>query len=258
MKINYIILSVLFVFSGVLRANSFNLPVPVGTIKGAHVDYEDSDTVRIVVGYGECSGYYWEVTSVAMLDITVTPGADDAVYFYIDHSASSYPSPSFYDSLTEPVWSDSAQGWYDGEDRCVGAILYENATSSLKHTRRIGDVYYFASQIVLDDNVNPDGTYNATTKDVDDYAPVMTYAVEVEMYGQDGGDKMAARAHAVANPYSIAGISGYHKGQATGWLYTGSGDRSIEIIGENDDENVMKCRMRGYRFERDAENDLEE
>ena len=52
-----------FVITFSAAANSFTLPVPIGTIQRSYVQYKDADTVTVSSGFGECSGYYWEITA---------------------------------------------------------------------------------------------------------------------------------------------------------------------------------------------------
>ena len=65
------ILVALFVMAFSVRANSFTLPVPIGTIERSYVQYKDNDTVTVSSGFGECNGFYWEIAIPEDVDVTV-------------------------------------------------------------------------------------------------------------------------------------------------------------------------------------------
>jgi hypothetical protein len=97
----------------------------------AFVDYVDSDTIEIHTGFGECNGHYWEITSPIEHDMTGLTTTEDFHYIYIDDANSIYPEPRIIDRTTEPTWSDSKMGWYNGDDRCIGAVLSNDGSASL-------------------------------------------------------------------------------------------------------------------------------
>ena len=112
-----------------------------GTIKGLNVTYNDGDTVTITSGYCEANGEYWELTSPTDHDMTSLASAEDFHYIYVDTSdTSNYPTPAIIDSTDEPAWSDAKQGWYYGDDRCIGVVYSEGGSASIKEYRIYGDV----------------------------------------------------------------------------------------------------------------------
>jgi hypothetical protein len=62
-------------------------------------------------------------------------GASELHYIYIDDSAvvtsgsALLTATEFINTTTAPAWSNSKVGWYNGNDRCIGAILTEAAST---------------------------------------------------------------------------------------------------------------------------------
>ncbi len=112
----------------------FFCPVPKGTIHRAYVDYENDTHVIITSGYGECNGEYWEILSDTIYELQNIPYGEGFVYIYIDDSESAYPIVSLTDTdgtSTTPTWSDSKQGWYNGDDRCIGVVWSPSGSTTV-------------------------------------------------------------------------------------------------------------------------------
>lgn len=80
-------------------------------------------------------------------------GASDWSYLYIDDSAVQtaathvLTASEFIDSTTEPAWSDTKHGWYNGNDRCIFAVLTSGASAILEFFHDGGDLVVLADQI---------------------------------------------------------------------------------------------------------------
>ena len=61
-------------------------------------------------------------------------GADEIHYLYVDDSAvvssgsSLLTASEFINDTTEPAWNNAKVGWYNGNDRCIGAVLTSGAS----------------------------------------------------------------------------------------------------------------------------------
>ena len=74
-------------------------------------------------------------------------GADQVHYIYIDDSAvvasasRLLTAAEFLNSTTAPSWSHSKVGWYNGSDRCIGAVL-TNSSNAVINFSVHGKNYY--------------------------------------------------------------------------------------------------------------------
>ena len=74
-------------------------------------------------------------------------GANQVHYLYIDDSAvvasgsTLLTASEFINSTTAPAYSHSKVGWYNGNDRCIGAIL-TNASNQIRSFSLYGGFYY--------------------------------------------------------------------------------------------------------------------
>jgi len=101
----------------------------------AHIDmFKD-----LILGYIQCSLTEWDTGTVPQLaagskvelngsyyyagsnqSISGTPSSDYINYIYLDATAYTLSW-----STTPPTWSDAKQGWYNGNDRCLGGCGYD-------------------------------------------------------------------------------------------------------------------------------------
>jgi hypothetical protein len=183
----------LFLLAAVVTAASafeFNRQ-PAGLIKGARQSYVSGTAIKIGVGYGEIMGSYWEITPTDPLVTTgftltgLTATASGVVhYLYIDRTNSSLPNVSLRNSTTAPVWSDDFMGWYDGVDRCIGA-LWVLANGNISDFYCPDDSTYEIPSIVFIQSGGVPASYSAgiwTSFDVSPYTPAnvskLRFAVE--------------------------------------------------------------------------------
>ena len=90
--------------------------------------------------------------------------ASDWHYLYIDDSALSgdiLTAARLINSITEPTWSDTKLGWYNGNDRCIAAFR-TNSSSQLKEFWHIGDfIRWDIAETVY--NANPSTGWSTAT-----------------------------------------------------------------------------------------------
>jgi hypothetical protein len=227
--------------------------LPRGMIHHAYVTYSDSNTVTIKPGYGECAGEYWEVTSNTNYDLTGLAAGEDFHYIYIDDSASSYPTPTFTDSNTEPTWSDTYLGWYNGFDRCIGVVWSPSSGATIQQfSSNSSDKYWMTSAHLKTPltGATPDGTWK--TLEATAYSPVNAIAISVEVTGSDSdgpvGIGIAAYESVNAALYED---SSYSWASTAGWLDLERGaSRDLKWWGRNNDDSNFEVNIRGYQIER--------
>ena len=87
---------------------------PRSYITGFELSYSGTTSITIKPGEGICNNNYFRITADTSHSLTSLASGQDFHYVYVDHSASSYPTPTIIDSTTEPSFSDTLQGWYNG------------------------------------------------------------------------------------------------------------------------------------------------
>jgi hypothetical protein len=131
--------------------------------------FEHSTTTAIKISAGT---YYHCGTTEQLLywdsELTFTfanLGASDWSYLYLDDSAIVTAATNLIavgqmiDSITEPAWSHSKHGWYNGEDLCVGAVLTSGASEILEFFHDGGDLVIYATDIEELAGTDIDDTY---------------------------------------------------------------------------------------------------
>ena len=108
--------------------------LPKGYLQRSHFIYNSANSIKLTAAVYEVNGSQAEWNSELSYTFS-TLADDDWSYLYIDESTISAGTPltadNFYDSTTEPVWSDSKHGWYNGSDRSIFAVLANGGPSIL-------------------------------------------------------------------------------------------------------------------------------
>ena len=211
---------ILTVLSILLLATTAAFAVNKAAIWGAYVKYKSSTDIYVTVGSGRCNGTEWEVSSETAVDLTsVLPAGEDFVYIYIDHSASSYPTPVIIGSTTEPVFSDTKIGWYNGDDRCIG-VVWVNQSGIIPEFSNNSALKYVVLgseriKLVLD-NGNPSSAWQ--TLEATDYSPVNTIGIHAITTNTDATSQVSV----YVAPYETINMTirdiSYGMASASGWL----------------------------------------
>jgi len=78
-------------------------------------------------------------------------GASEWHYLYIDDSAlagATITAARLLNSTTAPTWNASEVGWYNGNDKCIGAF-YSNASSQLDQFFQVRDQIMWDAQVTV-------------------------------------------------------------------------------------------------------------
>ncbi len=133
---------------------------PLGGKTGGDLEVSAAGSdVTIKPGYREVGGqwYHWNSALSFTIgsggsnpDSEAAPSSADLVYIYIDASklpsdpATELTAANFISKQTEPVWSDSKHGWYDGDDRCIGALKHDG--TNLIRQVKSGRYHYYSNR----------------------------------------------------------------------------------------------------------------
>jgi hypothetical protein len=154
------------------RVQIGNLPDPSsalvtamkGYFKRSKFTYKDANEIYIGAGSYHHDGtteqvVYW----TSQLTKTVSATGADWDYLYIDDSAivsagtNLLTASELIFSTTEPAWSESKGGWYNGADRCIGAF-YCTGSATLAEFFHQGDYIVWADSYAVY-NANIDTTW---------------------------------------------------------------------------------------------------
>lgn len=247
-------------WSGGLPDDNYIVSVIKGMIHNANLIYSDTDTITIGTGYGECNGNFWEITANTNYDLTSLAAGEDLHYIYIDDSASSYPTPTFTDNTTEPVWSDSLQGWYNGNDRCIGQIYSPPSSATISHFTNVGTEIHFVeiTNAQMASSMNPNGAWQ-TPDDHDGsffFGPMVSHAkIYASCSDAAAPTSVAVTSVEVGNIQSNIAVGAsirtgsYQDANVVGLVPLGA-SKNIYIAAPDDDDNTLNCWVQGWNIER--------
>ncbi len=234
-------------------ANSY-VGVMKGLIKGVVVKYDSDTSVKITTGYGECNGHYFEITGEITHTLTSLGIGEDFHYIYIDDANSEYPDVSIIDSIDEPSWSDERQGWYYGDDRCIGVVWSPDGSSTIMNFQNnLHQKYVIVNNYLKQvlNNGTPDGTWKFL--ETTDYIPVNAIAVFVHAMNTAPSGKVQVNVARYENiSYEILAQSSWlTASQCRGWIELERGDsRDLKWHGDSGDSSNFDVYIYGYQIER--------
>jgi hypothetical protein len=150
-------------------------------------------------------------------------------------------------------------GWYYGDDRCIGAVFWDDASGNdeilddeldvIKEVTRVGDEYFYPGAIKIQNNGSTTGSYIYTDIDTADLTPVFTSAIRASAINTTVNTAIQVLV-ADGNENTGVGGWGYCKKQSIGWVSTNSNNRSVKFLGESDDNDTLNVWFCGYRINR--------
>jgi len=232
----------------------------LGYINGFVLSASTSTTITIGPGSVHCKDKFFQMLS-STVDTISNYSNLNITYLYIDYSASTDSNIVFIDSTTAPTWSDAYLGWYNGDDRCYGALFCDSASTFMRFfsNGQNNDVSYLFGIVVLNLSTNMDP--NAAWQAPDDYAtssvlPVNATAIYISLRNADSATGLSVYAtnkesalNGVPGAGSQISCWGYHQVCVSQWITLGP-SRDIVIAGADDDDNTLNCQYVGFRIRR--------
>jgi hypothetical protein len=234
----------------------------VGHIDGYVVSYNTTTAVTITAGSVEANGAYYTLASDASHSMTSLAAGFDHHYIYIDDDASTAPTAVIIDATTEPAWSDSKRGWYNGDDRCIGSVVSPAAAATILYFDSYGRVnsvqYFYGTDLfpACATNLNPSGAWQTpNTNESSVLCPVNSKLLHGTAYFQDVGGSCrfyaASNEKATVNAVGNSDVTLYAEVLARRSFTVSLGaSRNIKITGENDDDNVLGVVVQGFLTDR--------
>lgn len=248
-----------------LTVNGLSHVATPGFIMGLDLSYSGNVTVTVSAGYAQCKDKLF-ILHNSVVD-TISNFSNGAyTYQYIDYSASTIDNMVIIDATTAPAWSDQYQGYYNGDDRCIGAYYCISAsTIEMFNARPFSSANMIAiklgSRIVLASIMDPTGSWQVPD-DAEASTKTPVNAKWGIFEGQCGDTDSSFRfvlATASKAMYDTAIATGYdaviygsNQGNSSqnNIFVPLDGSRNVRIGGDNDDDNVLSLKLNGYVFQR--------
>jgi hypothetical protein len=234
----------------------------VGGIDGYVVKYNTTTAVTVAAGSCEANGKRYTLAADASHSMTSLAAGFDHHYIYIDDDASTAPTAVIIDATTEPAWSDSKRGWYNGNDRCIGSVVSPAAAATILYfnaSESGNNVEYFYGTDLLPacaTSLNPSGAWQTpNTNESSVLCPVNSKLLHGTVYFQDTGSSCrfyaASSEMAAVNAVGNSDVTFYAEVLARRSFTVSLGaSRNIKITGENDDDNVLGVVVQGFLTDR--------
>lgn len=235
----------------------------LGSSDGFIVRYNTTTSVKITSGSIEANTKSYTLASDTTHTFTSLASAFDFHYVYIDDSASTAPIPVFIDSITEPTFSDSKRGWYNGDDRLIGVVhspagsaIISYFSTDILSQKNIRNIVGRSALPVVASNMNPAGAWQVpNTNDGDIVTPVNATSLQLSMNNTDLGSTVALYATSKEQGDVNAGVTnGSFESNLsetstimTDWIALGA-TRKIYVTGLNDDDNFLTAWAFGYGY----------
>lgn len=230
-----------------------------GYADGFMAKYNDSTHVDIAAGIYETGGKIITLAADANYLLTSIPLGFDWIYIYLDKSASTSTSPSFYNGTDEPVFSPAKRGWYhptNTEDRLVSPV----ATSTIKYfdtvkKRNLIRQIYGSTFPAMSANLIPDTAWDSPSLiDGDVITPVNAKEMAFRMVNSGGTLQLFAASKEYGDQHPALADAAFWTQQQgfcrlQDWLML-SNSRKIYLAGVFGDNNFLNITCQGVGFER--------
>lgn len=227
---------------GTTTASAFKVNAitsPAMWIERAKFQYKDADEIYINPGAYHHNGtvaqvVYW--SSQLTSDIG-SPDASDWYYLYLDDSAivtagtNLLTATEFVWSNTEPTYTVAKHGWYNGEDRCIFAVLTDGSSNILEFFHDGGDLVFFADDTISDQNGAVTATF--TDNDVTLTAPKFSTKIHIS-YGLTAVNETSVRWRTNGQTAS----TGHYFAKA---ITEGSNYGTLDVISDSSQVIEVKC-----------------
>jgi hypothetical protein len=226
-------------------------------INGFELSYTSTTSVQISAGTLAVGDY---VLSFDLSESTISV-FDDGGYTYLYVDGDTPKTPTMYWSTTEPSKADDGT-FYNGNDRCIGALYCDSASTIMEFTSVGDNIMMFNTTLVLGSSINPDGSWQVPTTSSSSKLPInaigalfslaasrVNAAVSLYLGSYDAcyGDSLPNGTAL----YQRAGSSttGTHYGGLGGYVDLGE-TRNVVFAVTDQADNTVTLLMFGYKIQR--------
>jgi hypothetical protein len=237
----------------------------LGGVDGFVVKYSTTTAVAVTSGFIECNGVIYQLTADTTHTMTSLAAGFDIHYIYIDASASSEPNAVIIDSTTDPTYSPTKRGWYNGNDRCIGlcysvsgaaTILAFGITVLNDKNIRLYLSFPDDTNLRIAENMNPNGGWQTpNTRESSTILPTNANEIYLWMGNTDAGStgEIAAIQAELATSggpsrgHFYSGFNVLLTRQA--WVPLGA-SRNVRLAGADNDDNGLGSVVNGCGYSR--------
>jgi len=250
--------------NGVIDYHAANSHANRGFIKGMFPNWVSTTQLSVTNGEGYVSNIYFRSAAPITHNITVAANTN-VVYLYVDYSASTFPTTVVLTNTTAaPTYSGALQGWYNGMDRCIGAVVTTNNGAGstggiIPFARTVGGEYRWlgSNKRSLVTGGSPTGEWIYGT-DWSALLPANCSHLYVNIDAEEDTDNDAAigalTTKEIDDAVGTVGDSptghllltaAEFEANTSGWMPVGP-SRRVSWWGENDDKNDFDASIGGY------------
>jgi hypothetical protein len=148
-------------------------------------------------------------------------GASEMHYIYIDDSAvvtagtALLTASEFVNTTTAPTWSNAKSGWYNGSDRCIGAILTDAASEIVDFFVRSDGFYAYTPTTSITEFASAAAPTTTTDLDLSSSMPKFSTKALLFIYPATAG---------TAYSFAIKGADNYST------FYTCSHNNALDVV----------------------------
>jgi hypothetical protein len=230
-----------------------------GMIHGLVVKWNNTTSVKITAGLMEINGKHLVLAADTTHSLTGLTAPFQFHYIYVNYATSTYPStPVFFNNNFTPSWSASKQGWYDVNNRCIGALAISGSVIQFFEAIAISDhlIRNSIDHYNIASGMNPSGAWqtpNVSESSV--YVPINAVEISVNLEclhtanvvsASFSSSEAAAIKTSIYDPYTKA--RGYNNINYADWGPLGA-SRNIKIGGESSD-TFLSAWVNGYGYSR--------
>lgn len=186
--------------------------------------------------------------------------ASDWFYLYIDDSAvvtlgaALLTDAEFVAVTTAPTWSNAKHGFYNGNDRCVGAFLTNASSQIIEFFHDGGELFHYADMVIIGSMSNTSWT------DLDLSSNVPAFSTKAQATFYVYGDTVGGEGDGYWRTNGQTGTTGHWVGvgrAVSTYLYKSI--NTTQVITDSsqviewkvsDNDATIQCRLSGYYFPR--------
>lgn len=222
------------------------IPLYTGFKRGFNLSFVSTSVINISIGTWDHFGTTHQIVyTTTSLNYNPVLSSDGINYIYLDDSAIAAAGTNLINatmitnSTTAPTWSNTRCGWYNGLDRCIGAILI--SSGAVTEFRIFSNDYYvYKAANVLYTSANSPTT--ATSLDLSGYIPAFSTRCRIAVQHATDGDQVSflpATGWAAKCQITIADTGEYHDGDLC--LDT---DQTVLWLTDTDSQTIIA--LHGY------------
>jgi len=212
--------------------------------------WKDADEIYIGAGVYEINGKlaYWD--SKLTSDIG-SPDVTDWYYLYLDYSAitsgTAITTSELVWSNTEPAWSETYHGLYNGDDRCIFAVLTDGS-SNIKEFFHEGDHVFFADLIISLGATATSTTWTDATLSAPKFTTLVSVCFQTQFVDNSQNFRWRTNGQTGAIGHNMGYAATNARGQYNSCVVLTDSNQKIEVKAVNAGTGTISVNTDGWVF----------